>query len=75
MYNVYQFIHCLDAFSVLFFTPFLAMFNNCFAFFHTDWAQRRHFHTTTCYNCCNSSGLFISNVKIGQFLPICATLH
>lgn len=33
--NIYQFIQCLDVFSVLFFTPFLAMFNNWFAFFYT----------------------------------------
>jgi len=36
VYNIYQFMHYPDVFSVLFFTPFFAIFSNSFAFFHTS---------------------------------------
>lgn len=68
--TIYQFIDCLDVFSILFFAPFLQVLSFTLQrryFFHRGRryiSQRRYLHTTICNNCCNSWGLFYFKCEV-----------
>lgn len=57
----------------LFFTPFLEKFNNLICFFFTLLSIDKTFSYN--YLSCNSSGLFLLNVKVGCFLLTCPALQ